>query len=61
MDNPWITVWNNPHIQINLNTGQVANFGVVRNGKPEYLAIGQLSTSTLQKIRKTFTKKLVEE
>ena len=46
--NGWVVVSRgDPYIEVNLNTGQVADYGRVVAGEPEYLALGQLSYEAL--------------
>ena len=50
--NGWSVVCRgNPYIEVNLKTGQVADYGRVVNGEPEYIALGQLSEEALAQIR----------
>ena len=52
--NGWVVVLRgNPYIEVNLKTGQVADYGQVVNGKPEYLALGRLSEEALAYYRAT--------
>ena len=52
MSERWVTICRNPHIQVDLKTGQTAEFGTVMGGKPEYLRLGRLSKDALRKIKK---------
>ena len=54
MTDEWVMIFADPRIEVNLVSGMVVDFGVVRGGKPERCAIGHLSSDVLQQIRKEF-------
>jgi hypothetical protein len=55
--NGWVVVSRGvPFIEVNLKTGQVADYGRVAVGAPEYLALGQLSEEARMQIRAAIDK-----